>query len=94
MSKPSWMDGYIKELQTNQKAIEFTADDDHMTLIHLLSKRLVLGGKIAATLSGEYKRTYAARKQMHAEAYLKAAKNKAAVAEMAIVEVRKKPMKT
>ncbi|ARK28776.1 hypothetical protein [Halalkalibacter krulwichiae] len=81
---------YVKELQIIQKEIEYTDNSDLQSLILLLSKRLVLVGKISASLSGDYKRIYARRKQMHAEAYIRATKNKAAMAELAIVEIREK----
>lgn len=88
MSEQNWIDSYIRDLKVIQKEIEFTSEENYQTLIHLLSKRLVLVGKISASLSGDYKRIYARRKQMHAQAYINAQKNKAAEAELAVVEIR------
>lgn len=82
------LEEYVKELKIIQKEIEYTVEEDYRTLIHLLSKRLVLVGKISASLSGDYKRIYARRKQMHAQAYVDATKSKTAMAELAVVEIR------
>lgn len=56
--------------------------------IELLSEIQILLGRKAADAVREYKRTYAERKRVYAEAYLSAVKDKAQRAELAVTELR------
>jgi hypothetical protein len=84
----SWIDNHLSEIRRYQVIINELHDDDLVERVTLLAKMLVLIGKVAAELSQEYKMIYARRKQVHAEAYIKATKSKAAEAELAVVELR------
>jgi hypothetical protein len=84
----NWIDAHLKEIGHYQKLIEELHEDDLVEKVALLSEMLVLIGKVAAELSREHKMIYARRKQVHAEAYIKATRNKAAEAEIAVVEIR------
>ena len=84
-----WLDQHLKEIRHYQKLIEETPEDDLVERVSLLSKQLVFIGKVSAQMSEDYKQIYAARKQVHAEAYIAAKRNKAAEAELAVVDLRK-----
>ncbi|RDW17612.1 hypothetical protein CWR48_13935 [Oceanobacillus arenosus] len=82
------IDDHLNDILHYQKLINQLGDDMKIQRIELLSKQLVFIGKLAATFSENYKRVYATRKRVHAEAYISATKNKTAVAELAIVDLR------
>jgi hypothetical protein len=86
--KKDWTDDYLQELIKYNKQLKQVPDESRIQRIEILSKQLVLIGKLAAEFSGKYKMIYAARKRLHAEAYIKAEKNKAAEAELAVVYLR------
>lgn len=86
--KKDWTDDYLQELIKYNKALKQVPDESRVQRIELLSKQLVLIGKLAAEFSERYKLIYAARKRLHAEAYIKAEKNKTAEAELAVVFLR------
>jgi uncharacterized protein YdaL len=83
-----WLDNHAKEILRYQSMINQLDEDDYLERVSLLSKMLVLIGKVSAQVSEDYKKIYARRKQVHAEAYIKATKSKAAEAELAVVELR------
>lgn len=85
----NWIDSHIKQITSYQKMINEVPEESRVERIELLSKMLVYIGRVAAELSEEYKQIYATRKRVHAEAYINASKSKAAVAELAIVDLRK-----
>lgn len=58
--------------------------------IEILSEIQIILGRKAADAVREYKRIYAERKRVYAEAYLAAAKDKAQRAELAIMDLRLK----
>jgi hypothetical protein len=87
--KPNWIDTHIKQISLYQQQIKELPEVCVVERIELLSKMLVFIGKLAAELSEEYKMIYADRKRMYAEAYLKATRNKATEAELAVVGIRK-----
>lgn len=84
----SWIETHLKEIRSYQMLIDETPEDVITEHIFIRSRMLVLIGRVAARLSEDYKKIYARRKQVHAEAYLSAARSKAAEAELAIVELR------
>jgi hypothetical protein len=86
--KKDWTDDYLQELIKYNKALKQVPDESRVQRIELLSKQLVLIGKLAAEFAGKYKMIYAARKRLHAAAYIKAEKNKAAEAEIAVSYLR------
>lgn len=90
MSQPNWIEKHIDQIKKYQVLLNEVPDTSRIERIELLSKMLVYIGKVAAELSEEYKRIYATRKRVHAEAYINAPNNKAARAELAIVEWREK----
>ncbi len=83
-----WTDDYLIELVKYQKRLDTVPSENKVMRIDILSKQLVFIGKLAAEFSERYKRVYATRKRTHAEAYIAAAKNKAAVAELAVSDLR------
>jgi hypothetical protein len=86
--KKDWTDDYLKELMKYHKQLKQVPDDSRIQRIEILSKQLVLIGKLAAEFSERYKIIYAERKRVHAQAYIDAEKNKAAEAELAVVFLR------
>ncbi|WP_078382356.1 hypothetical protein [Sutcliffiella halmapala] len=87
--KKDWTDIHLLEIIKYQKQLEVLPPDDmEMARIEILSKMLVFIGKLSAEFSERYKRVYASRKRVYAEAYIRAAKNKAAEAELAIIDLR------
>jgi hypothetical protein len=86
--KQDWTDAYLQDLIKYNKQLKVVPEENRIQRIEILSKQLVLIGKLAAEFSGKYKMLYAARKRLHAEAYIKAEKNKAAEAELAVVYLR------
>jgi hypothetical protein len=83
-----WTDSYLPELVKYNNALEQTSSDNKIQRIELLSKQLILIGKLAAEFSKRYKMIYAERKRVHAQAYINAQRNKAAEAELAVVFLR------
>jgi hypothetical protein len=88
MSKPSWVETHLLEIKKLQRLLDEVPEECLVEQIDLHSKMLVYIGKLAAELSEEYKRIYILRKRVHAEAYINAAKSKAAEAEIAVIELR------
>jgi hypothetical protein len=86
--KKDWTDDYLQELMKYHKQLKQVPDDSRIQRIEILSKQLVLIGKLAAEFSERYKMIYAERKRVHAQAYIDAEKNKAAEAELAVVFLR------
>lgn len=82
------IDEHLNEILKYQQMINQLGDDMKIQRIELLSKQLVFIGRLASVFSEQYKRVYATRKRVHAEAYISATKNKAAQAELAIVDLR------
>lgn len=92
--KKDWTDTHLEEIIKYQKQLEILpANDMEMARIEILSKMLVFIGKLSAEFSERYKRVYASRKRAHAEAYITATKNKAAEAELAVIDLREEEAK-
>ena len=88
MSAQDWTDSYLQDLIIYNNQLKQVPAENRVMRIEILSKQLVLIGKLAAEFSERYKKIYATRKRVHAEAYIKATKNKAAEAELAIIDLR------
>jgi hypothetical protein len=88
MGQANWLDSHAKEILRYQSMINELDEEDYLDRLHLLSKMLVLIGKVSAQVSEDYKKIYARRKQVHAETYIKATKAKAQEAELAVIELR------
>ena len=88
MTHPEWIDKYLKELTKYQRQLDQTHPEMSAKRIEILSKQLVFIGKLSAEFSEQYKRVYATRKRVHAEAYLAATNSKAQRAELAVIELR------
>ncbi|MGE7650501.1 hypothetical protein ACQKM1_22400 [Peribacillus frigoritolerans] len=87
--KQDWTESHLKEIIKYQKQLEYLPHDGmEMARIEILSKMLVFIGKLSGEFSEQYKRIYATRKRVHAEAYLAATKSKAQIAEIAVVDLR------
>lgn len=85
------IDKHVQEITRLRTEADKLPDDvphSLMEKIRLLALCMVYVGRLSSNLDGEYKRIYALRKKSHAEAYIKASKNKAAEAELAVVELR------
>lgn len=83
-----WTETHLKEIIKYQRQLDaLPGDGMEMARIETLSKMLVL--KLSAEFSERYKHIYTSRKQVHAEAYIAAAKNKAAQAELAVIDLRR-----
>jgi len=78
----------ITRLRTDADKLPEDNPSGLMQKIELLAKCMVYVGRLSSALDGEYKRIYALRKRTHAQAYIDAPKHKAAVAELAVVEIR------
>lgn len=83
-----WIEEYVKELMKYNTQLKQIPLENRIMRIEVLSKQLVLIGKMAAEFSERYKKIYATRKRIHAEAYIKAKSNKAAEAELAVIDIR------
>lgn len=83
-----WVDKHLNEIKKYQKLLNEIPEEAKIERIEILSKMLVFIGKLAAEFSEQYKRIYAERKRVHAEAYIEAKSNKAAEAELAIISLR------
>ncbi|MED3574512.1 hypothetical protein [Cytobacillus praedii] len=92
MTQPEkdWTDEYLQELIKFNHELKKIPSESRVQRIEVISKQLVLIGKLAAEFSERYKKIYATRKRVHAEAYIDAPNNKAARAELAVVEWREK----
>jgi hypothetical protein len=88
MTQPDWIDAYLVELKKYQMQLDHLHPEMRVQRIEILSKRLVLLGKLAAEFSEQYKRIYATRKRVYAEAKIAASKNKTEVAELAVADLR------
>lgn len=90
MTQPEkdWTDDYLQGLIKINNQLKQVPNENRVLRIELLSKQLVLIGKMAAEFSERYKMIYAERKRVHAQAYIDAEKNKAAEAELAVVFLR------
>ncbi|MGH9975158.1 MAG: hypothetical protein ACRD8Z_04895 [Nitrososphaeraceae archaeon] len=87
--KQDWTQTHLKEIIKYQKQLEMLPFDGmEMARIEILSKMLVFIGKLSGEFSEQYKRIYATRKRVHAEAYLAATKSKAQMAELAVIDLR------
>lgn len=87
-NEKDWTDKYLQDLISLNKQLIKVPNENKVLRIELLSKQLVLIGKLAAEFSERYKKIYASRKRIHAEAYIKAKSNKAAEAELAVIDIR------
>ena len=83
-----WTEDYLKDLIQYNNQLKQVPSESRVQRIEILSKQLVLIGKLAAEFSERYKKIYATRKRVHAEACIKATNNKAAHGELAIVDLR------
>lgn len=85
------LEAHIQEITRLRKEADALSDDvpvSLMTKIELLARCLVFIGRVSSQLDEDYKRIYAARKRVFAEARIKASKDKEAHAELAVVELR------
>src|SRR5690625_4494026 len=85
------LDNHIKEITRLRSEADELPDDVPQALmekIRLLALCMVYVGRLSSFLDGEYKRIYARRKQVYAQAYIDAPKLREAHAELAIVELR------
>lgn len=87
-SKKDWTDEHLQEIIKYQKQLNAVPDENKVQRIELLSKQLVFIGKLAAEFSERYKKIYATRKRVYAEAEIAATKQRQAHAELAVVELR------
>lgn len=95
MTHPEWIDKHLAEIINYQKQLDMLpANDMEMARIEILSKMLVFIGKLSAEFSEQYKRVYASRKRVQAEAYIAAARNKAQMAELAVIDLREEEAET
>lgn len=82
------LDNHINEILRYQKLINELGENEYLERLEILSRMLVLIGKVAAHFSEEYKRVYATRKRVYAEAYINAKGSKQATAELAVIDLR------
>lgn len=88
MGQSDWVKNHANEILRYQSLINKLGEHEYLERVELLSKMLVLIGKVSAQTSEDYKKIYARRKQVHAESYIKATKNKEQHAELAVVKLR------
>ena len=88
MPQVDWVEKHREEIMKYQIELNNLPEQNKVKRIENLSKQLVYIGKLAAEFSEEYKRIYATRKRVHAEAYIKAPNSKAAHAELAVTDLR------
>ena len=87
--KQDWTDTHLAEIMKYQKQLNLLPYDGmEMARIEILAKMLVFIGKLSSEFSEQYKRVYATRKRVHAEAYLAATNSKAQRAELAVIDLR------
>jgi hypothetical protein len=85
------LDHHISEIMRLRREADALPDDVPVALmskIELLARCLVYIGRLSSQLDEDYKRIYATRKRVFAEARIKATKDKEAHAELAVVELR------
>lgn len=86
------IDRHIKEITRLRWEADNLPDDlTHVVMekVSLLAQCLVYIGRLSSYLDGEYKRIYAERKRVYAQAYVSAKGSKQAFAELAVVDHRK-----
>ncbi|GIN88693.1 hypothetical protein J6TS2_50790 [Heyndrickxia sporothermodurans] len=83
-----WTEDYLQDLMKYNNMLKRIPEENKVQRIEVLSKQLVLIGKLAAEFSERYKKIYATRKRVYAEAEIAAPKNKQAHAELAVIELR------
>lgn len=89
MTNSDWIDKHLSEIKKYQKQLGVLPFEGmEMARIEILAKMLVYIGKLSAEFSEQYKRVYASRKRLHAEAYIAATKNKTQMAELAVIDLR------
>lgn len=82
------IDAHLKEIIILQKQIDQVPEENKILLIDLLSKQMVFIGKLAGEFSEQYKRIYATRKRIYAEAEIEAPPPRQAHAELAVAHLR------
>ena len=85
------IDKHIAEITRLRSEADALPDDVPQALmekIRLLALCMVYVGRLSSFLDGEYKRIYAERKRVHAQAYIDAPRQREAHAELAVVELR------
>src|SRR5690606_5645865 len=85
------VDKHIAEIMRLRKEADELPDDvPHalMEKIRLLAHCMVYVGRLSSHLDGQSKRIYAARKRMHARAYIDAPRLRDAHAELAVEDMR------
>lgn len=85
---PNWIDKHLAEITSYQTMLEATDEDLYQARLEILSEMNVFIGKVAAEMSGHYKKIYSHRKHMQALAHVQAIKNKQAESELAVVDIR------
>lgn len=89
MTHPEWIEKHLAEIINYQKQLDLLPTNDmELARIEILSKMLVFIGKLSAEFSEQYKRVYASRKRVQAETYIAAVRNKAQMAELAVIDLR------
>ncbi|MEK5175098.1 hypothetical protein NST63_18025 [Heyndrickxia sp. FSL W8-0496] len=83
-----WTEDYLQDLIRYNNILKGIPEENRVQRIEVLSKQLVLIGKLAAEFSERYKKIYATRKRVYAEAEIAAPKNKKAHAELAVIDLR------
>jgi hypothetical protein len=88
-----WTEEHLQEIIKYQAKLNQTPVENRIKRVELLSKQLIFIGKLAAEFSERYKRVYATRKRVYAEAEIAAPKNKKAHAELAVIDLREEETK-
>ncbi|GIN38391.1 hypothetical protein [Heyndrickxia oleronia] len=88
INQKDWTEEYLQELMKYNRMLNSIPEESRVQRIEVLSKQLVLIGKLAAEFSERYKKIYATRKRVYAEAEIAAPKNKKAHAELAVIDLR------
>lgn len=88
INQKDWTEEYLQELMKYNRMLKSIPEESRVQRIEVLSKQLVLIGKLAAEFSERYKKIYATRKRVYAEAEIAAPKNKKAHAELAVIDLR------
>lgn len=86
--KKSQIDEHLKEILFYQTQLNQLGDDMYIIRIELLSKQLVFVGRLASAFSEQYKRIYATRKRVYAEAEINSPPPRKAHAELAVSDLR------
>ena len=87
-NEKDWTDEYVEELIKYNNLLTHIPHDTTVTRIEALSTHLVLLGKLPPAFPERYKKIYATRKRVYAEAVISAPRNKQAHAELAVVDLR------